>query len=242
MWLRTPESISDVIWEGRMEAAQEQTVRGEERRISNEARQLPVVSVGRPEVWNLPDVYPPEKMPDALRIKLDEADFYVVRLSCSFRTRQDKCVIKWARFAVRLSPDEMGHKPIAYDLHPLMVFHEVKHNVSVILSPTLKFQEIEANLGESGFGLQYQELQPIISAAGAGQSDPSWDYEEAKGMRVQGTKWMHLLMKLPKEQNTARASLDVTADVEMKGAILALLAFRRREQMDDQLIVELVRK
>src|SRR5690606_1944150 len=134
-----------------------------------------------------------------LRAKLDESDFYLIRFSCSFRPVQNEKKIEWARFIVQLYPGEDG-QPIAFDMHPVMVSQEVKHNVKLTLSPTIKFQELGlgASLAGIDFGLEYLELHPIISAAGIGEGLGSWDYEEARGSKIQGSKYMHMLLKVPK--------------------------------------------
>ena len=118
-------------------------------------RGLPILSIGLPETWDLSALYPPDKLPQWLRAKLDESDFYIVRFSCSFRPVPNEKKIEWARFIVQLYPGEEG-QPIAFDLHPLMVAQEIKHNVKVTLSPTIKFQELGlgASLGGIDFGLR----------------------------------------------------------------------------------------
>ena len=248
MWLRTPDTIAQPLWEGPLEADnreavdrldRELSVRKATADVSRALQELPVVSIGRPEVWRLQEVYPVDQMPGEMRAKLEEADFYLVRLACSFRPRRRENRIEWARFVVQLRPDPASYKAIAFDLHPLQVTREAKRNVKVSLSPTLKFQEVEASLGEVAFGLEYPELQPLISAAGAGESQPSWDYESVKGVRVQGSKWMHLLVKAPKEMRTGLASLDLVADVQIYNARLPVQIPKGREEETDHLGVQL---
>jgi len=178
---------------------------------------LPIVSIGRPEVWNLVDLYPSNKLPVTVRTKLAEAKFYLVRLSCSFRPARDRTRIDWARLTVSLQPDATGQVANAFDLHPLLVSQEVKRNLKVSLSPTLKFQEVEAGIGELGFGFEYTEIQPTISASGAGESEPAWDFSAAAGAHVQGSKWMHLLLKMSTEMTACDANLHLTADVVRSG-------------------------
>lgn len=249
MWLRVPETVENVLWEEALEPAtedaverlrQEWAVRGVKGSVRDAVRDLPFVSIGQPEVWTLPEVYPPDEMPHPLRAKLDEADFYVARFACSFRPKRKESQVEWARFIVRLLPDDEARQPIAFDLHPLQVTQEVKRNVKVTLGPSLKFQEIEAKTGEVAFGFEYPELQPLISAAGAGEVEPSWDYEEAKGVMVQGSKWMHLLAKAPKGMGGVRAILDLAADVRVRGTRLPALVIRNREQAQEHLTVRLV--
>jgi hypothetical protein len=249
MWLQIPETVENVLWEGALEPAtedsveqlgQEWAVRGVKGSAHDAIRVLPVVSIGRPQVWTLPEVYPPDEMPHPLRARLDEADFYLVRFPCSFRPVRKESQVEWARFRVRLLPDGEAHQPIAFDLHPLRVTQEVKRNVKVSLSPSVKFQEVEVKPGELAFGFEYPELQPLISAAGAGETEPSWDYEEAKGVTVQGSKWMHLLARAPKGMEVVRAILDLAADVRVRDTRLPVLVIRDKEQAREHLTVRLV--
>ena len=246
MWLRVPEKITDVLWEGAVEPASEDLVQevnrgGEKSRISDKvARELPVVSIGRPEVWNLSDVIPESEMPKTLKVKLAEADFSLVRLACSFRPRSQKHTFKWARFVVELQAAGAEEQPVAYDLHPQFITQEVQRKVGITLTPMLKFKEVEANLAGVNFGFEYTELQPIISAAGFGETIVSWDFEATKGISIQGAKWMHLLLKRPLAQREVHAFLDLSADVSFQRSVLSVLAIKQREKVREQLKVRLV--
>jgi hypothetical protein len=248
MWLQVPEVIKNVLWEGPLEPATEEAVERLSRELAVKEvkadvqgviRDLPIISIGRPEVGTLAQVYPPAKMPPILQAKLEEADFYLVRLACSFRPKRDEAQVEWARFLVYLLPGDAGHQPIAFDLHPLLVTQEVRRNVKVTLSPALKFKEIEADVGGVEFGFEYQELQPIISASGAGEDKPSWDYVAHKGIFVQGSKWMHLLVKAPKGMPSGQVVLDLAADVQVRSSRLPVLVFRKRKEAEAHLTVRL---
>jgi hypothetical protein len=174
---------------------------------------FPAVSIGQPEVWHLPDLYPPQKMPRLMQAQLQAADFYLIRLFCSFRPAP-RSRVGWARFHVVLLPDSLGRQPLAYDISPLEITKEVKRQLKFTLAPMLKFQAVEAEVGSLEFGLEYPELQPIIVGAGVGEAIPTWDYQTATGMAsIQGTKWMHLLIKAPKGMPAATAQLAVTAQL-----------------------------
>lgn len=232
MWLRTPESIEKLIWEAPMEPvsneAIERVVRKNKKRgiiLKSEdlRRGLPILSLGSPETWDLSALYPPDKIPQWLRAKLDKSDFYLIRFSCSFRPVQNEKKIEWARFIVQLYPGDEG-QPVAFDLHPVMVSQEVKHNVKLTLGPTIKFQELGlgASLAGIDFGLEYIELHPIISAAGIGEGLVSWDYEEARGSKIQGSKYMHMLLKVPKRMKPVTAFLDLIADIKIYDQLIRL--------------------
>jgi hypothetical protein len=225
MLLRAPDAVEDPIWDGALEPdeAVEEARRGNGlgRDVAAgdalDVRDLPIVSVGKPEVWNLAELYKPNALPVPLQARLGEVNFYLVRLACSFRPTPDRARIEWARFGVSLRPDDAGRLATAFDLHPLLVTKEVKRNVKVSLSPTLKFHEVEAGIGSAEFGVEYPELQPVISASGAGESEPSWDFSTAAGERVHGSKWMHLVVAASTKMTACDATIDLTADVVSSG-------------------------
>ena len=189
-----------------------------------------ILTIGQPDTWKITDFYKPGTMPYPMQSKLAEADFYAVRLACSFRIKPKEAEVDWARFIVRLLPDAEGRQPIAFDLHPLMVTQDIKRSVKVSLSPTLKFQQLEADAGGAEFGWEYAELQAIISAAGGNETEASWDYSIAKGVStVQGTKWMHMLVKAPRGMPKAEVALDLAADLKVRGGDLPVLLPRKGE-------------
>jgi hypothetical protein len=189
------------------------TIRVQERLLGPKI--FPVVSIGQPEIWRLPDLYPPQNMPPLMQTQLQAADFYLIRLFCSFRPVPGRTRVGWARFHVFLPPDSQGRQPIAYDISPVDVTQEVKRHLKFTLAPTLKFRTVvEAEVGKLEFGLEYPELQPVIMGAGVGEAMPTWDYQVATGMAgIQGAKWMHLLVKAPKGMPEATAQLTLTAQI-----------------------------
>lgn len=248
MLLAEPEKIKQVLLETPLELETEDALERVERRRDSQTAQvtlqevirtMPLVSIGLPESWPLQELYPLRKMPRPLRSKVAKADYHLVRLCCSFRPIHQKSRVQWARFRVSLLPDHIGQYPIANDLYPVEVLQEVKRQTRISLAPTLKFQEIQVSAGEVDFGLEYRELQPRISAAGAGQADPSWDYAEAQGMGLQGSKWMYLLVKAPKGMVIGRATLDLVADIEVEGLHLPVVVLRNHKQAEAQLTVQL---
>jgi len=250
MWLTVPDNPANVLWEGNLQLATEEAAKEASRAwgwfdrkspdADEVARELPVVSIGQPEVWRLEEVYPFDLMPQVASSRASEADFYLARFSCSFRPVRKEKEVDWARFLVRLLPDKDARQPIAYDLHPHEVTHEVTRDMRVTVGPSLKFAEVEAKAGEMAFGLEYKELQPSISAAGIGESNPSWDYEQVKGVKILGSKWMHLLIKAPRGMETIRAYLDLTADIKGKGWRLPVVAIRDEDRAKAHLTVQLV--
>jgi hypothetical protein len=249
MWLTTPETIEQVLVERPLEPASDEAfeqsardwqTRGVKLAPVEALRSMPVVSIGQPETWPLQELYPPRKLPRPIRTKLSQADFYLVRLSCSFRPVHEESRVEWARFRAALLPHaSTGAQPIAFDLYPQQVMQEVNRQVKVTLSPMLKFQELEASLGSAEFGFEYAEQVPLISATPGAGFDPSWDYGAGPKREVLGTKWMYLLVKAPKGMTGGRALLDLEADVLVRGVRLPVVFWRQQEQAAPQLTVSL---
>ena len=190
MWLTTPDTIEHVLVERPLEptsddaldqSARDWQSRGEKLAPHEALRSMPVVSIGQPETWPLQDLYSPTKLPRPIRMKLSQADFYLVRLSCSFRPIYEESHVEWARFRAALLPhSSTGGQPFAFDLYPQQVVQEVKHQIKITLSPSLKFQELEASVGSAEFGFEYTEQIPLISASIGNSFDPSWDYRAGR--------------------------------------------------------------
>jgi hypothetical protein len=229
VWLEAPTYISDVLQESQLDLDESSLARlrrgaaagpltGEPQ--AELARSLPVVSIGEPETWPLSALYDVDAMPPMIRASMKDADFYLVRLACSFRPVHRESQIEWARLAIELHQDEEGRQPIAEAQHPVEVNQEIQRHTKFTLSPSLTFQPVEVSVGEIAFGFDYPELRPMISAAGYRTSKPNWDYFAVSGSAVQGGKWMHLLVKTPRGTSAVHADLSLAADVRTKGAIV----------------------
>lgn len=188
-------------------------------------KELPAASIGQPEVWELSELYPQGQIPPAIRVKMDEADFYLVRGTCSLRPEGGFKVTR-AVFQIGLAPDDDGRQPHAFDLYPLETVRETARTKKVTLDPSLKFKEIEASVGSLEFGFEYPELEPEVSAFGVGESQPSWEYRRTRGTTVQGSKLAYLLIAAPKGMPKGKAALGLTADVERGGFGLPVKWFR----------------
>lgn len=249
MWLTTPDTIEQILVERRLEPASDEALdqsarawqsRGVKLAPHEALRSMPVVTIGQPETWLLQDLYPPRKLPHPIQAKLRQADFYLVRFSCSFRPLHEESHVEWARFCVNLlAHPATGAHPSAFDFYPQQVIQEVKHQIKVTLSPLLKFQEWEASLGSAEFGFEDPMQVPIISATLGTSFDPSWDYRSGSKPGVLGTKWMYLLVKAPKGLTGGQALLELEADVLIRGSGMAAKLWRQPDQAVAQLTVSL---
>jgi hypothetical protein len=235
MWIKTPKQVKALAWDGPLEPegllSDEGERRGDARGVDrSDTKDFPSVSVGVPNTWAIRELYSNSKLPQSFKSKMAKNDFYLSQLFCSFRPKHGGPSIEWARFAVELLPDADGRMPLAYDLFPRLVAQELRRNVKVAFSPSIKFHELEGKAGDLSFGLEYTELQPVISAAGLGEAKPSWDYETARGVKVQGGKVMYLLAQAPKGMAAATARLTLVADVATgSGLFRSVLGHSKRE-------------
>ena len=130
-----------------------------------------------------------------------------------------------------LHPDDKGRHPIVFDLDPLEVTDEVKHTRTVTIGPSLKFQQVEVGFGSVGFSFEYTSLMPEIWAAGAGEGTAEWNFAQTRSRAVQGSKYMHALIKAPQGMAEVRASLGIVADVASFGVIERLRGGRETDGM-----------
>jgi hypothetical protein len=245
--LETPGEPQHLLWEGSL-GVTDQRIVGRLRaadvvdasdEIEVAIKNLPVVGIGQPEWWPVADLYPAGKVPRFLSTKLKEADFFLIRLNCSFRPSRSRATIEWARFWIRLLPDADGRQPIAFDAYPREVTKEIERDVRLTFSPSFTFGQIGAAGGEAGFSLHYTQLEPVVTAAGVGESAVDWSYEVAHGSYVLGSKWMYLVVKAPKGMPSARVELDLVADVLTPRGVLPVALFARRDEETDKLITSL---
>src|SRR5262249_40621983 len=178
---------------------------------------LPIVSIGVPEVWKLQDLYSKGSIPKNISAKLNEADFYFIRLACSFRPKYKEVAVENARFCLFFQPTH-GELPIAYDVYPLLIEKENKKSAKFSLNPTLKFTQIAGSMGQGEFGFEYSDLIPIVSATGVMEANPAWEYKEAPGFLIQGSKFMHILMRAPKGLHPIFAFASIDAKLRAYGS------------------------
>lgn len=226
MYFKDTQTAQAPLWEGRLIPIPDTTTEKSitPKRQTKGGKQLtsaslPIVSIGVPDVWKLQDLYSNTQIPKNISVKLKGSDYYFIRLACSFRPQYKEIAIENAKFCLFFQPTN-GEIPIAYDMHPILIENEVKKNVKVSLNPTLKFFQIEADIGKIDFGFEYNELIPSISATGLMETNPAWEYQEAPGYSIQGSKLMHILLRAPKGQHPIMASASLDAKLRANGSLL----------------------
>lgn len=230
-WVDAPADDLDLLWEGELELAAENdgTRSVADEALRDAALGLPVVSIGKPRLVR----------------KLNSASgdqYCIVQFACSFRPVYEQSRIEWARFVVEFLSDGNGKNVSIADLHPLLVTIEHKREVKVVLRPSLKFAEVEGELGEGVLGWTYPELRPTITANGLNESVASWDFETDRGSFIQGSKHMYSLLKVPLDVRRVQARLDLVADLRVKGKgpFAVAIPWAKRTAIDEVPIVTIV--
>lgn len=227
IWLQVPADPGEVCYESRLEATPdalqrwEQSVAGRGFKAAvNVSERLPVVSLGEPDLYNLKDILPNTGISPLLKAQFDQAEFYLVRLPCSFRPKYKDVAIEQATYTVVFQSNDRQRTPLAYDLCPLEVNDQKQASRKFVLSPSLRFMEFEASMGEFLFGLDYPILQPLIIGSGVGENYASWDYRQTKGHPLAGSKFMHVLLKVPRSLRFVQAKVSLSAKLSIFGSLL----------------------
>lgn len=180
----------------------------------------PLVTIGRPESWAIQEVT--ENL-SIIESKLQESDFYLIRLACSFRPRHRGVIIKQASFSLQFEY-KRGHKePVLFDMYPGTLYYRSKKDVKVKINPTLKFFESEVSLGEASYEFCYDSISPQIISYGIGESRAEWDYVYDKlpeSIPIEGSKIMLIIVKTEKGSRPYYGNVLIKADLLSQGQIL----------------------
>jgi hypothetical protein len=229
MWLQHPKQIDRELWQGRLIPANpEENLntsddlkdRGLIRDICRDlSPHLPMIKIGKPISKKLNDDSLKELLTEDVFNELHYSNFFLSRFVCSF-LNEPRMNISWARFRVIMENNKInGETPLAYDLYPTYVSTSLNKRHKISIGSKLKFHVVQIE-GSQEDCLEYFDLQPVISAAGAMTPNPSWDYYECAGKPIIGDKWMYLIIKCPKEMQFIDARIDLVARVRVNNVLI----------------------
>ncbi len=213
----TGDALADLLYEGPMEPA---VSRGRQRKRDPEAittppsDRLPIVSIGRPRAWTIDQLVPDQELSREVKASLERERFFVVRLACSFHPQRDDVSVAWAQLAMRMRPDEKGLVPLAFDLYPRSVERERKVSRRISLSPSLKFYDVEASVGEFAYSVDYPAIDPVLTATGIDEATPSWNFTAAPGFPLMGAKLLHAVIAASRALDHLTVAVSLTADLD----------------------------
>ena len=212
MELITPNAIESVAWEGELEAPPTSyTVGGKP----------PRATVGRPEVWPAAEVLrSPALQSEALPTwipPIGNADFWLVRLACTFRPPDAATSISEADQKLILRPrnlDATHGTTYAYSLFPDRIGVEDSVDLCASLSPQLTFGEANVKVGELGAKIRYSSLFPVVQSYGAGSSTPSWTFKAHPTRPIHGDLFVYVVVAAEKTAGGVRGLVSLTATVD----------------------------
>ncbi len=184
----------------------------------------PKVSLGRPVWWNLTDLAAAKgtPLPSEFALLKPVAEFFLVRLACSFRTGYGDNHIAWARLDAHLKGSDNNEiKPRIFDMYPAKINHQSKVNRQIGITPNLRFAEIaEGSLGGWVTTVEYNKLIPIIIGSGVLENTATWEFRPQKEHPVLGSWVLHLIVERPKPLNVIDLIISLDAVVETKAGLL----------------------
>ncbi|KAF5433546.1 hypothetical protein C5S39_01485 [Candidatus Methanophagaceae archaeon] len=90
----------------------------------------------------------------------------------------------------------MGN-PIAYDAYPKGVYEEKKEKHRIGIGLSLKFAEIIEPKAEYVREIEFTRLEPVITTAGLGKSEPTWDFRDRAAFNLKYVNALYIIMKTP---------------------------------------------
>jgi hypothetical protein len=212
MLIVTPTDIASVAWEGEL-AAPAVTMGGSLERKS------PVVTIGKPEIWNTADALKTQIGQDwSPPMGLEGA--WLVRLACTLRDPEGAAKITEATQALYLRPKHpAADKSAAYalSLFPDRLSAEDKSEFNAGLGPELKFgKDVSFKIGELGVKIEYRKVFPVIQGYGAGEPTPYWIFRPHAAYPLEGTQFVYAVVATRPGANGARASVELVVTTETR--------------------------
>lgn len=185
MLLSLPETLTDIAWEGELQAPALAKSAGDAKITA---------SLGRPEIWRAEDALenhtgqpwvPP----------LGDTRFWLVRLACTLHPPRKHEVIMEARQSLALSASDGSEGGIyAFSLFPEQVDAEEKRSFKAALGAKLKFAKVELSGGEVGVNIEYRKVFPVITAFGAGEAYPYWIFKPHDTAPLIGSQFVYAVV------------------------------------------------
>jgi hypothetical protein len=177
-----------------------------------------IMEVGEPERWNLKELCNRKgiELPVEIEMLCDEFDFWLVQSSFAFMPAHDN-QFDWGRIVAKMEPLSGSMKnPIAYDAYPRNIYQErkEKHRISIGLS--LKFAEIIEPKAEYVKEIEFTRLEPVITVAGIGRSEPTWDFSDRAAFNLKDVNALYIITKTPIESEGIKLSYFSYAQIRNK--------------------------
>ncbi len=146
----------------------------------------------------------------------DKFDFWLVQSPFSFMPAHDN-QFKWARIVAKMEPlSESMKNPIAYDAYPKNIYEEKKEKHRISVGLRLKFAEIVEPKAEYVREIEFTRLEPVITTAGIGKSEPTWDFRDRAAFNLKDVNALYIIMKTPIKSEGIKVSYFSYAQIHNK--------------------------
>jgi hypothetical protein len=152
-----------------------------------------IMEVGELERWNLKELCKRKgiRLPVEIEMLSDEFDFWLIQSAFAFMPAQDN-QFKWGRIVAKMEPlSESMKKPIAYDAYPRNIYEERKEKHRINIGLSLKFAEIIEPKAEYVKEIEFTKLESVITVAGIGKSEPTWDFSDRAAFYLKDVNALH---------------------------------------------------
>lgn len=211
MRITTPTEITNVAWEGELEAPPVSYAPATGSR--------PVVTIGQPEVWAAADALENEVGKKWVP-PIGGANYWLLRLACTLHEPQGRERIAEAQQSLYLLPQNHSapeNATYAYSLFPERLDVEDKGEFSVSLGPELSFASGAGfKLGELSATIEYRKVFPVIQSFRAGESSPYWRFQPHAAHPLIGSQFVYAVVVAQPGVDAIRATVELTVTVETR--------------------------
>lgn len=174
-----------------------------------------VIEVGKPESYNLKEMYEIQEIKPPVKIQMlfKKYDFWLIEapfsfmLSHSTRFEQAGIVVKMESLSDSLE------SPIVHDAYPNNIYDERKEKQNVSIELGLKFAEVIGPKVQYVHEIEFTRLQPVIEVAGIGTSKPIWKFSDKALSNDIDAKTLYTIIKSP--QGTEGMNIKFSMHVEV---------------------------
>ena len=177
-----------------------------------------IMDVGLPDCWNLKALCNQKeiKMPRQFRMWHEEYEFWLVQSAFAFIPAPGS-QFKWARIVTSLeSLSENYENPIVYDAFPKNIFNETDQVNEVNIGLNFKFKTVVEARGNYVQKIELTKLNPMISVAGIGKKNPTWDFSGQAAFCLQDINTLYMIIKTPVNFRGLKLSFYSHAEISTK--------------------------
>lgn len=174
------------------------------------------ISVGEPIRINLKQliVGNGSKIPNELEILWDQFDFWYIKSPFSFTAAHGSKFDRARILTILEGLSDDLQCPIAYDVFPKNIFKEITEDKEIHLGLNFKFTTIIGAKVNYIQKIESSKLKSSITAAGIGQSQPSWSFYGEAAFYLTDINYLEMIVKVP--INSAGIRLTHYADAKVK--------------------------